>query len=195
MLHAPPPPPPPPVPVAEHAAPALTPPAIVRNGRTTIVRTVPRRAGALTVRAQRAGRTVAQCAQAARAGRRAWCRLRAPEELRDLPLRIVVTLRDDEGRVASVSATALPRLTRPSITRGGRTLVVRTVPGLDGTVSVVAASGGRAVARCSARGRAGARLICVLRAPARLADAPLRIVVTLAAGDGRSAVARAVSAP
>jgi hypothetical protein len=86
-------------------------------------------------------------------------------------------------------------LSRPTVTRNRRIIVLRTVPRVSGTLKVAAIRGGVSVARCRVTAIAGRRATCKLRRPARLATARVRISVSLSAVDGTRAGARLSAAP
>jgi Lysyl oxidase len=99
------------------------------------------------------------------------------------------------GSLPTGTTTARARLSRPSVTRSGRTIVVRTVPGSSGTLKAAAIRRGKAVARCRVKAVSGRRAVCRLKLPVRFAGATVRVAITLAATDGTRATARLNSRP
>lgn len=99
------------------------------------------------------------------------------------------------GQLPPTSRATVAPLSRPTVTRNRRTIVLRTVPRVSGTLRVAAIRGGKAVARCRVPAVAGRRATCKLRLPARLAGARVRITVGLSAVDGTRATARLTSRP
>jgi hypothetical protein len=88
------------------------------------------------------------------------------------------------------SAGAL--LTGPRLLRKGRTIVVRTTPKAQGTLTITAVRGGNLLARCTSKVRYGTHAVCKLVLPRHDRSRPVKVVVGLRAG-GTRAVLRAVA--
>ncbi|WP_217914916.1 lysyl oxidase family protein [Miltoncostaea marina] len=86
-------------------------------------------------------------------------------------------------------------LVRPSVTRRGRIIAVRTTARVDGRLVVSAIRNGRAVARCRVGARAGRRVACKLVLPRRLARSTVRVAVGLKGTGGRRASVRLLARP
>ena len=97
------------------------------------------------------------------------------------------------GTTAGAGSNGL--LIRPTITRRGRIIAVRTTARVDGRLAISAIRGGRAVARCRVTAKAGRSVACVVRLPKRLSRSTVRIAVGLKAADGQKAVVRAIARP
>jgi hypothetical protein len=91
------------------------------------------------------------------------------------------------------SATATGPLAPPSLKRNGRSLVVRTTPGVDGKLVMAAIRNGKVLARCRVRASAGKRVTCLLRLPRSVRTKTVRIAIGLKAADGTRGSARAVA--
>ena len=97
------------------------------------------------------------------------------------------------GTTAGAGSNGL--LIRPTITRRGRIIAVRTTARVDGRLAISAIRGGRAVARCRITAKAGRSAACVVRLPKRLSRSTVRIAVGLKAADGQKAAVRTLATP
>ena len=106
------------------------------------------------------------------------------------------------GAVAPAGPRGVPAIARasqrllgaPRLKRNGRIIVVRVVPRAGDRVAIAGIRGGRAHDVCVSRARAGRKVTCLLRVPARFAELPVRIAVGLR-GDGGRAVTSTLSRP